>query len=246
MIEKKEVFITPYKLNRTLHIHLPNDYYKSNETYPVMYMYDGHNLFFDKDATYGKSWGLETFLNNYDKKMIIVGIECNHEGNKRIEEFCPYNIYDKYVGYIQGTGKIFNKWLVDELKPMIDKTYRTMPLRECTGIAGSSMGGLMALNAVTTYNNIFSKAACLSPALHFCLEDCLQDINNLSSDTHIYMDIGSKEVKDPSKVMKMFDQIKSELDKYQVSFYPRLVVNGKHNEATWEKSNKIYMDYLWK
>ena len=54
--------------------------------------FDGHNLFLNSDATYGKSWGLADFLDHYDKKLIIVGIECNHEGNERLSEYCPYNL----------------------------------------------------------------------------------------------------------------------------------------------------------
>lgn len=69
MIEKKDVTITPLGLQRRLHIYLPDDYYQSKETYPVMYMFDGHNLFYDEDATYGKSWGLKEFLDQYDKKF---------------------------------------------------------------------------------------------------------------------------------------------------------------------------------
>ena len=78
----------PYSLkngaNRPLHIWLPESYYQSTERYPVMYFFDGHNLYDDKDATYGKSWGMEEFLNRWGKQMILVGIECGHEGQERL------------------------------------------------------------------------------------------------------------------------------------------------------------------
>mgnify|MGYP000388125881 CR=1 FL=1 len=57
MIQKEQVYITPFSTYRTLHIHLPQDYKNSTERYPVMYMFDGHNLFNDADATYGTSLG---------------------------------------------------------------------------------------------------------------------------------------------------------------------------------------------
>lgn len=82
IVEKFEVMITPFQCMRMIHVYLPDNYNESQEQYPVMYMFDGHNLFCDEDATYGKSWGLKDFLDNYDKKLIIVGIECNHEGMK--------------------------------------------------------------------------------------------------------------------------------------------------------------------
>ena len=47
MIKKFDMIITPFQLNRTIHLYLPDDYEYSDERYPVMYMYDGHNLFYD-------------------------------------------------------------------------------------------------------------------------------------------------------------------------------------------------------
>ena len=75
----KQPFYFPFAgENRMLHIYLPDDYDESDERYPVMYMFDGHNLFYDSDATYGKSWGMKDFLDSWDKKIIIVGAECSH------------------------------------------------------------------------------------------------------------------------------------------------------------------------
>ena len=76
--------------NRMLHIYLPDDYDTCNEYYPVMYFFDGHNLFSDAAATYGKSWGLKAYLDQWNKKMIIVGIECSHVGQQRLSEYMPY------------------------------------------------------------------------------------------------------------------------------------------------------------
>ena len=73
MIEKLNVYIQPLQSWRTMHIYLPQNYHNSDERYPVMYMYDGHNLF-------------NEFLDRYDKPFIIVGMECNHEGNERLNE----------------------------------------------------------------------------------------------------------------------------------------------------------------
>lgn len=55
-------------------------------------------------------------------------------------------------------------WMVNELKPYIDEHFRTLPDRRNTILAGSSMGGLMALYGATAYNSVFQRAACLSPA----------------------------------------------------------------------------------
>ena len=84
MIIKRDFIYTPKNKKRPIHIYLPDNYYETEERYPVMYYFDGHNLFYDEDATYGKSWGLKTFLDRWSKPMIIVGMECGHEGVERL------------------------------------------------------------------------------------------------------------------------------------------------------------------
>jgi len=247
MIYKFETYITPFQLTRTIHLYLPNDYENTQERYPVMYMYDGHNLFDDEDATYGKSWGLKDFLDNYDKPFIIVGIECNHEGRERLNEFCPYTL-DSFLGHIDGKGEELMDWVVHELKPYIDQHYRTIPFRECTGIGGSSMGGLMALYTVIKYNQYFSKAACLSSAIAMCQNELKNEFKDINPDTHVYLSYGKKEVRGKQQLHNM-QNLLSEFQSIFSSYHASCIVNitsGKHNEASWEKENRIYMDYLWK
>lgn len=248
MIEKFNVTITPYQLERMIHVYLPDDYYNSDEHYPVVYMYDGHNLFNDEDATYGKSWGLKDFLDQYDKKLIIVGIECNHEGKKRLDEFCPYQLPQSYLGDIHGTGKELMEWVIRELKPMIDSRYRTYPLRECTAIGGSSMGGLMALYTVIKYNNFFSKAACVSPAYDLCLSRLKKDMQvaTISPDTRVYLSFGTKEIRNLDHKKQTLQSFVNYFNSKHAFSYVNIVNGGEHNEASWEKENPIYMDFLWK
>ncbi len=251
MISKFDVTVTPLNVQRRIHLYLPDDYDQSDDRYPVMYFYDGHNLFFDEDATYGKSWGLKEFLEYYDKQFIIVGIECSHEGNERLNEYCPFTLENSYFGNITGKGEIFMDWLVGELKPFIDENYRTIPFRECTGIAGSSMGGLMALYSVVHYNEYFSKAACLSSAIGMCFSQIKQEIDNskLNSDTRVYMDWGSNESRDKNGLAYSTNnqlEIAHALMLKGALTYPHLVVGGRHNESTWEQQVPVFMDYLWK
>lgn len=153
--------------NRKLYIYLPNSYNeKTDKYYPVLYMFDGQNVFFDSDATYGKSWGLKEYLEYTNTQIIVVAPACNQNpDNSRLKEYTPYPFKDKTFGNIKSLGKITMDWLVNELKPIIDNTFRTLADRNNTFIAGSSMGGLMSLYAVLEYNNIFSKAAALSPSI---------------------------------------------------------------------------------
>ena len=251
MVIKDMVHITPYHLERMLHIYLPDDYEESEARYPVMYMYDGHNLFYNEDATYGKSWGLQEFMRQWENQLIIVGIECNHEGNKRLEEFSPYDFRDFDGQRIHGTGKIFMQWVVDELKPLIDSHFRTKPEREYTGIGGSSMGGLMAYYTVVAHNDVFSKAACLSSAVGFCYDAMREELTAagpLLSDTRVYMSWGSKESgRKPGLVKYTCTNLEFShlLVERGAVTYPYHQAFGGHCEADWEKQNAIYMPFLW-
>lgn len=188
MIEYKDFYYWPTNDNRKLHIYLPQGYYESDEKYPVMYMFDGHNLFHNQQATYGKSWELETFMDNYDKKMIIVGMECSHRGDEKLDEYCPYN--KRMFGHtIHGIGEKTFGWIIHNVKPYIDFHYRTYSHREATGIGGSSMGRIMSLYAGLAHSDVFSKCACLSTGIFWNLSNFRKTMkeNEICDDTRIYM-----------------------------------------------------------
>ncbi|MCQ2478929.1 MAG: alpha/beta hydrolase, partial [Clostridia bacterium] len=149
---------------RRAFVYLPVGYASSNCSYPVVYMFDGHNLFKDSEATFGKSWGLADYLNKTKPPVIIAAVECNHNGNSRLSEYSPVN-FSFHGERVKGNGKKYMDWLVNEFKPYIDSNFRTLKDRVNTFIAGSSMGGLMSLYAVCNYGKTFSKCAALSPSL---------------------------------------------------------------------------------
>ena len=134
---------------RGVYLYLPEEYdWEPERHYPVLYMFDGHNVFFDSDATYGKSWGLGQFLDEFHVPLIVAAVECNHHpDNGRLSEYSPYTFYEPDFGHVTGRGKITMDWFVNTFKPSIDRKYRTLPNRQHTFIAGSSMGGLMSLYA---------------------------------------------------------------------------------------------------
>ena len=258
MIVKRDCIYTPKGKNRPLHIWLPDDYHTSGIRYPVMYFFDGHNLFRDCDATYGKSWGLAEFLAGWDKQMILVGIECGHEGQERLSEYLPYpaktgSHFDKF----KPLGGDTMEWIVNEIKPMIDRDYRTIPFRECTAIGGSSMGGLMSLYAVAHYNRWFSKAACVSTAMGFCMRPLMADLRSstIEADTRVYLSWGTGEAwglknKDredrSSKTYGWNKRVADYLSGTGAAVRLYCQVGGHHCEADWEKQNAGYMNFLWK
>ena len=257
MIIKRDFIYTPKGTNRPLHIYLPDNYFESVQRYPVMYFFDGHNLYYDEDATYGKSWGLKEFLDSWEKDMIVVGIECGHDGQERLSEYLPYPADKKsHFASFEPKGDETMQWILSEVKPLIDLEYRTIPFRECTGIAGSSMGGIMALYAVAHYNRWFSKAGCVSSAIGFCMRPLMQDLrkNKLSPDTRVYLSWGSREahgVKDPeqddhsSKTYSWNKKVADHLRSDKATVQMHCQVGGGHCEADWEKLVPTFMNFLW-
>ena len=254
MVIKRDVLFTPAEEIRRLHIYLPDNYLYSNERYPVMYFFDGHNLFFNEDATYGKSWGLKEYLDGWNKDMIIVGVQCSM--TNRLVEYCPYHFTKGFLGEIDGTGKATLEWMVNDLKPMIDAQYRTWSHREATAIGGASMGGLMSLYAVIRHNDVFSKAACLSSTIAPCMEDFIEDIGaaDIHPDTRVYLSWGTEEGggaylyprKDNHAIMTTRnEQIAHWLTEKGVSTRVYCQQGGHHCEADWEKQVPVFMPYLW-
>lgn len=251
MVIKEEVYIRFIEEYRMLHIYLPKNYATSKKKYPVLYMFDGHNLFDDNDATYGKSWNLASYLDTNNIPLIIIGIECNHEGNKRLEEFSPYNFMDTYIGDIKGCGKQFMEWVVTDLKSWVDDHFRTLKSRKNTGIAGSSMGGLMALYGVLHHNDTFSKAACLSSFFYGIEEELINEIKDSSPalQTTIYLSYGSDEFRSKNQLARTtiaYQSFTHQLLKHNISIFPNLIFKGRHCEASWEKEVPVFIPYLFK
>ena len=249
MVKKWNVVIPKLSGDKTrrAYIYLPDNYFRNPEKrYPVMYMFDGHNVFFDQDATFGKSWNMNKYMVESKKELIIVGIECNHEGNKRLIEYAPFTYFNSEHGKIKGKGSVMMNWLVRQLKPYVDKEYRTLPDRKNTVIAGSSMGGLMALYGGTVYNHVFQRSACLSPSLWVSPGQVLEMIARaqIRRDTAIYMDYGENEMFNHAACQEAMISTAHLLLTKRVNLAMRIVPGGNHSEASWEKQVPIFMECL--
>ncbi len=253
MIIKDKLYSECEKEYKNLYIYLPDEYYTTDEQYPVMYFFDGHNLFDNEDATYGKSWGLKEFMQTWEKPMIIVGVECSHKGDHRLSEYCPYPV-QAFGSNIHGDGKATMDWIVDVLKPYIDKNLRTYPFREATAIGGSSMGGLMSVYAVGVYNHIFSKAACLSSSTGIVMDRLFEDIRRIGvdPDTRVYLSWGEFEggqcTGDPEEDSwgAHINHATADLfEEYGATTRVYFQRGGHHCEADWEKQDQRFMDFLW-
>lgn len=222
---------------RTSYVYLPTDYEDGDEKrYPVIYMFDGHNLFTDEEATFGKCWGLEKYLDENNVPVIIAAVECNHEGNGRLSEYSPVSFTFRGEK-VAGRGKKYMDWLVGEFMPWVNQNFRTLVGRNNTFIAGSSMGGLMTLYALAKYGKYFGKGAALSPSLWVQngeVPDFLATAR-FKSDTILFTDYGSKEFKNHSPQRALFGEVFKLLLEKGVAVTARVVNGGTHCEASWEK-----------
>lgn len=232
---------------RRAYVYVPDAWEEDQEErYPVLYMFDGHNVFYDEDATYGKSWGMLEYLEATEVPIIVAAVECNHNpDNGRLSEYTPFNFNDSHFGKVTARGRTTMDWLVNTFKPYVDEEFPTIPDRECTFIAGSSMGGLMSLYAVTQYNQVFSRAAALSPSLWVAPErlDWLLRWVPLDPNTVVYMDLGEQELGFRG-MKRQFSRVVNRLLDRRVVLNSRIVPGGDHSEGSWEKQVPFFMDTL--
>ena len=249
MIEQWRIPVWPVtgKAPRKVYVYVPPEA-GPDDRFPVLYMFDGHNVFFDEDATYGKSWGMGDYLDETETPLIVVAVDCNHRPpHGRLSEYSPFTFTDEQFGRVVGRGRKFMDWLTGTLKPLIDEKYPTLPGRETTWIAGSSMGGLMSLYAVTAYNHIFGRAAALSPSVWLTGGRMAPLIRNtvFEPGTVVYMDYGAREMGNHKGMLHCFSQTADALLERGVLLTSRIVPNGDHCEACWQEQIPIFMDILF-
>jgi predicted alpha/beta superfamily hydrolase len=158
---------------RRIDVWLPTGYEASSQAHAVLYMHDGQNLFDPATSTHNQPWAVDKKLDaliaaQSVKPTIVVGI---WNTAKRWQEYVPAPAIE---GLPAATNALINpnnlpslseaylRFIVTELKPFIDKTYRVSAARENTVIMGSSMGGLISVQALARYPQVFAGAGCLS------------------------------------------------------------------------------------
>ncbi len=250
MIERFGACFAPGQDERVISVYLPVGYWESDGHYPVMYMLDGQNAFEEELAVYGKSFNLHAFMAGWEKEMIIVGVESSTENDRRLAEYCPYPLNRGRWEGLHARGHETMRWIVQDLKPVIDARYRTLGERACTGVIGAATGGLLALYAVTAFNDVFSKAACISPAICSCHALLAKQIreHGIDADTRVYLSMGEDEAKDKRALARMMIRL-LEVGKAMMQCGARvetvLQENGRHCEADWRLQTERFMRFLW-
>lgn len=254
MIIKQNIALDFAHEQRRLHIWLPDDYDApgSQERYAVMYMWDGQNMFQDQDATYGKSWGMAAYLSHWWKHMIVVGMQCANNSPQRLNEYSPYAVRIEGSPLLHGDAELTMQWLITVVKPWVDAHFRTCPIREATGVGGSSMGGMISLYAILKHNDVFSKAACLSPSIRSAMPHFMREIDeaHLAADTRVYLSWGTDEWRTKTWEPTMRRNIRR-LQAAIVHKQPQCRTmcyrqeGGGHNEASWERQLPLFLPFLW-
>lgn len=224
-----EIEASQLKTLKKIWVYLPKSYTASKKKYPVIYMHDAQNLF-DAKTSYAGEWNVDETLDSLKAQVIVIGIE--HGNEKRIDELTPFP-NKKHGG---GKADDYLGFIVNTLKPYVDKNYRTKTNANNTAIFGSSLGGLVSYYAVLKYPEVFGKAGVFSPSFGFT-----DDIYTLTEKSEkikakIYFLYGDSEsddmVVDAQNIKKLLDHNRCyclKLDKTVI------VKGGQHGEKLWRE-----------
>ncbi|HEY6504820.1 MAG TPA: alpha/beta hydrolase-fold protein [Chitinophagaceae bacterium] len=230
-------FLIPQlKRTRRIWVYLPEGYTSSKTKYPVLYMHDGQNVF-DDATSFSGEWGVDECIDSMKKKCIVVAID--NGGQKRINEYCPYDM----ERFGKGEGDQYVDFLAVTLKPYIDKRYRTLKDRKNTFVAGSSMGGLISMYAVLKYPAVFGGAGVFSPAFWVgpkIFDDIKDKGNAVASKIYFYGGKQEGENMIPDMI-KAYEEM-GKVSKSEMTTVVR--EDGKHNEARWRIEFPLFYEWI--
>ena len=240
IVYHENFYIPQLNRYRTIRIYLPPKYDNSKTRYPVIYMHDGQNLF-DNATSFAGEWKIDESLEKLTQQgkmegLIVVGID-NHP-TKRSNEYSPW---DNKKYNCTGEGDKYVNFIVNTLKPWIDEKYRTLPDKEHTSIAGSSLGGLISFYAGCKYPDTFSKLGIFSPAFWFAKKPMINYFKNspIPKDCRVYIDVGTAEGDDPQGQKAYLNDAREFYQLLQNAGIPdsnlKLIIDqgAQHNEKAW-------------
>ncbi len=246
--------IPKLKRKRRVDVYLPLGYERSwHLRYPVLYMWDGQNLF-EHQRSFCGAWRVGASLDLLTAAgelppLIVVGID--NGGADRLSEQSPWPD-ERFKA--KGEGDDFLKWVTHDLKPTIDRVLRTKPDPAHTAVAGSSMGGLTSLYALYHARETFGRAAVFSPSLHFAKGAVFDYIREQErpENARLYLDVGGMEVgrKERSRPFaehaRRMDQIlRTQGWRQRQDYFWLYDARGAHSELCWANRFPAAMRFLW-
>jgi enterochelin esterase-like enzyme len=224
---------------RRVSVYLPPDHDAAEARYPVLYLQDGQNLF-DPGRAFvpGHDWGVDEAAELLIRSgaiapLIVVGVD--HGAGDRLDEYTPTRDTRRKAGGRLGAYQAF---LVDELKPWIDRQYRTRPEAGATGLGGSSLGGLAALAIGLARPDVFGRLAVLSPSLWWDRRHALDRARELAAhrDQRIWLDAGTHEGPGVVHHARMLKNILVRRGwRLGGDLHYREIAGGQHSEADWAR-----------
>jgi predicted alpha/beta superfamily hydrolase len=267
-MNRLENFPSQYVKSRHVDVWLPPGY-DATQKYTVLYMHDGQMLF-DSLLTWNhQEWQVDETLGALMREhkiqnTLVVAIWNN--GADRISEYLPNGIFEnvsteiqtdfsqKYCNNLGAQGDAYLKFVVEELKPYIDTHYATYTDVAHTFMMGSSMGGLISINALVKYPEVFGGVACLStawlsmitPHYEFPMATFTYLIDHLSySTSKIYMDYGTGESDaDYEATQSFIHTIIKNKDYPEAHLNFKVFENDGHNEKAWSGRLAIPLQFL--
>jgi predicted alpha/beta superfamily hydrolase len=229
-------------LDRELRIYVPPSYDGIERRYPVLYVQDGQNLF-DPEESFAGSWRVDLAMDwaaARGHEGIVVGVP--NAGEQRLAEYSPF---DSPEGG-PGRGEAYLGFLAETVKPLIDARYRTRPEREATGVAGSSMGGLISLFAYFARPEVFGIMAALSPSLWFAERAIFGRLEEAPFQPgRLYLDVGRLEGAETlADARRLRDLLVAK--GYRRGHELRYVEDraGRHEEAAWSRRFRTALPFL--
>jgi predicted alpha/beta superfamily hydrolase len=242
----KEAYVIPQLgRNRRIAALLPHDYERTKKHYPVLYLHDGQNLF-DDQAPYG-NWAVDKSLAWMSSlglpEVIIIAID--HGNTKRLQEYAPFP--NPKIG--EAEGELYLRFLLETLKPHVDKNFRVLTDGANTGIGGSSMGGLISLYAGLQRPEVFSKWMIFSPSLWVApaIYDMTKNLKTLYFPTSMYLYAGGNESKEhmPNVIQLAKTLERDDLKRQQFKFHLAINREGTHSELYWGQEFPRAVNWLF-
>ena len=235
---------------RDLVVYLPPDYERSDARYPVLYMQDGQNLFDPSTAFGGQDWRADQTADQLIgqgliQPLIIVGVY--NTGVRRVSEYTPTRDPRSRKG---GKAGRYAQMLAREIKPLIDREYRTRKPANQTAVGGSSLGGIVALTSCLQYPRVFAKMVVMSPSVWWDRRAILQLVHEYSAAERpqIWLDTGTEEGDSPRQVVEDARSLRDALlakgwrEGLDLKYCE---VNGAgHNENAWAARFGSILQYL--
>ncbi len=235
--------------SRDVHVYLPPGYDHNHELrYPVLYLHDGQNVFDTSTSFAGQEWGVDETAERLIRAgqvapLIIVAID--HAGALRADEFAPTRDAHRAAG---GDADAYARFVIDELKPYVDRTFRTLPGAGHTALGGSSLGGLVTLHVGLVYPHIFGALAVLSPSLWWDRRAILGRVEGLQARLpwRIWLDVGTAEGRDTVRNARALQAVLLEKGwPAGPDFHYLEAHDAHHGESAWAARVPALLEFLF-